>query len=142
MEKLIIFKFTHAQLAKYQKSVDIKLSGGDTTIMESGIDRECAWCTSKIMGEPSYIYTDRGEKNKLGQFCNMEICKFAFDQTYFNNKYRDNIRINILREKKIFVTKIYPVSPPQLELIKFGGKKTLEEYRQTLQETEFILSVK
>jgi len=139
MERLIIFKFTDDQLKQFRNvNVFNHPITTDTTIITAKENIECAWCTSIITDTPQYIYKDLDEdhRDKIGQFCNMIICKFAFNKYYCNNIHWESIRTEVYLTSKKVISKIHYPIPPQLELKKYGGTKTFDEYKQDLVKIE------
>ncbi len=142
MERLIVFKFTPDQLQKFrcaynEAEVSRIMSNNQPTriIVE---DKLCAWCLCGITGIPKYIYRDLDGKrsDKLGQFCDNIICQFAFNKYYCNGIYWEFIRTEYFNNTGVVICKVIYPDPPQMVLQRFGGDRTVDEYKKYMQQLE------
>jgi hypothetical protein len=131
MERLIIFRFTYDQLNRFRAA---KYKGDAFETLLPLEPKECAWCMTVLTSTPEYINSNfkNGDDGRIGQFCELNICKFAFDKYYNDSANWEEIRIDIYKKHKKVITRVQYPNPPQRELIKFGGRKTFEEYKQDL----------
>jgi len=99
--------------------------------------KKCWWCTHPssdgVMMELPFKRDEIGEMEKLGQFCGFP-CMIAYNMSVNKNTaevWEVNTFIREMAEGKGYDAGSIRPAPPKEVLLEYGGKYTIEEYRES-----------